>query len=288
MLWLIGQISIFLLIAAMVGFLIGWLLRAIWPSSRSRAREGEMEAALERAGSRIADLEAGLRAKRNAANAAAEQEEAALRRVEQCEAALADLRARGGADAGEVERLRTELNAASRSMDRLHRELAEIKAETMQSSSSAADAPREDPSPRPEPSPPTQGGLFLVQDDEPPTPDLAAESNPDPEPAPLATVDDEEALETIRLAAVAEVTDRFEASADVMPDDLKRIHGVGPALERLLRAMNITTFRQIADFTDDDVELVSAALGRAFPGRITRDDWIGGARALLAEDYPGE
>jgi len=95
-------------------------------------------------------------------------------------------------------------------------------------------------------------------------------------------------LETIRLAAVAEVTARFEASADVMPDDLKRIHGVGPSLERLLRAMNITTFSQIADFTDDDIELVSSALGRAFPGRIRRDDWMGGARALLAEDQPDE
>jgi hypothetical protein len=32
--------------------------------------------------------------------------------------------------------------------------------------------------------------------------------------------------------------------------------------------------------------MVSEALGKAFPDRITRDDWIGGAQALLEE--PGE
>ena len=72
MLWLIGQIALFLLIAALIGFIIGWLLRTVWPSNRDRTRQGELEAALERAGSRISDLEAGLRSKRVAATAAAD------------------------------------------------------------------------------------------------------------------------------------------------------------------------------------------------------------------------
>ena len=52
--------------------------------------------------------------------------------------------------------------------------------------------------------------------------------------------------------------------------------------------MNIRTFRQVATFTDDDVALVEAALGGAFPDRITRDDWRGGARARHLEKYGEE
>jgi predicted flap endonuclease-1-like 5' DNA nuclease len=77
--------------------------------------------------------------------------------------------------------------------------------------------------------------------------------------------------------AAAEVSARFAAAADLEADDLQSIHGIGPVLEGLLQAMNIRTFRQIAAWTADDVALVSAALD-AFPDRIVRDDWIGGAR----------
>ena len=71
----------------------------------------------------------------------------------------------------------------------------------------------------------------------------------------------------------------FEPPAD--RDDLKRIHGIGPRIEDLLNAMGITTFRQIAAFSTDDVARVAAQLP-AFPGRIERDDWIGKARELIA------
>ena len=53
MLWLIGQVAVFLIIAAAIGFIVGWLLRGLWPASGIRIREGELESALERASSRI-------------------------------------------------------------------------------------------------------------------------------------------------------------------------------------------------------------------------------------------
>ncbi|MEM8925425.1 MAG: hypothetical protein AAGD35_18125 [Actinomycetota bacterium] len=67
-------------------------------------------------------------------------------------------------------------------------------------------------------------------------------------------------------------------------DDLKVISGIGPVMERTLNSFGIQTWEQIAAFTPADVEKVSAAI-EAFPGRIERDDWIGGAKALLAQRY---
>ncbi|WP_305096719.1 hypothetical protein [Croceibacterium aestuarii] len=70
------------------------------------------------------------------------------------------------------------------------------------------------------------------------------------------------------------------------PDDLKKIKGVGPKVEKLLHGMGITTFAQIAAWDDADVERVDAALG-TFAGRIARDDWRTQARYLAAGDSAG-
>ena len=65
------------------------------------------------------------------------------------------------------------------------------------------------------------------------------------------------------------------------PDDLKKIGGVGPALEKKLHGLGIYHFWQIADFSADDVAKVDDHLN--FKGRIERDDWIGQAKAFAAE-----
>jgi predicted flap endonuclease-1-like 5' DNA nuclease len=69
------------------------------------------------------------------------------------------------------------------------------------------------------------------------------------------------------------------ASASVN-DDLKNIRGVGPKYEKGLRALGITTYRQIADWTTADIELFAGKL-RIKPERIVREDWVGRARKLL-------
>jgi small subunit ribosomal protein S2 len=63
-------------------------------------------------------------------------------------------------------------------------------------------------------------------------------------------------------------------------DDLKKIGGVGPALERKLNALGVTRYDQIAAFTDEEIEKVDAAL--ATKGRIAGDDWVGQAKTLAA------
>ncbi|MDE2004110.1 MAG: hypothetical protein KGJ25_11320 [Betaproteobacteria bacterium] len=68
------------------------------------------------------------------------------------------------------------------------------------------------------------------------------------------------------------------------PDDLKLIVGVGPALERMLYQLGITNYRQIARWSERDIDEIDARLGE-FPGRIRRDGWVTQARALHRSKY---
>ncbi|MDZ4137340.1 MAG: hypothetical protein U1D66_00485, partial [Erythrobacter sp.] len=73
------------------------------------------------------------------------------------------------------------------------------------------------------------------------------------------------------------------APAPAVADDLTRIKGVGPKLVTLLGELGITSYAQIAAWSDADVERIDAELGR-FKGRITRDQWIEQAKLLAAGD----
>ncbi|MEO8507062.1 MAG: hypothetical protein ABI593_05485 [Betaproteobacteria bacterium] len=63
------------------------------------------------------------------------------------------------------------------------------------------------------------------------------------------------------------------------PDDLKLIVGVGPVLERMLHQLGVTTYRQIARWSERDIDHFDAKLPE-FPGRIRRDAWVTQAREL--------
>ena len=60
-------------------------------------------------------------------------------------------------------------------------------------------------------------------------------------------------------------------------DDLKKIHGIGPVIERVLNRMGTHTFLQIAQWDHTDIERVADKLN-TFPDRIVRDNWIEGAK----------
>jgi large subunit ribosomal protein L21 len=70
-------------------------------------------------------------------------------------------------------------------------------------------------------------------------------------------------------------------ATDAAADDLKKLSGVGPALEKKLVAAGVTTFAQIAGWSDADVAEMDEKL--AFKGRIEREGWIEQAAALAAE-----
>lgn len=62
-------------------------------------------------------------------------------------------------------------------------------------------------------------------------------------------------------------------------DDLMRIRGIGPALERRLHEAGIFHYDQIADWGPAEVAWADQRI-EDFTGRATRDDWVGQARAL--------
>lgn len=66
-------------------------------------------------------------------------------------------------------------------------------------------------------------------------------------------------------------------------DPLQRIKGIGPALEKTLNEMGIYRFHQIASMSDYDINRVAERL-KGFHSRIHREDWIGQARELDAQD----
>jgi predicted flap endonuclease-1-like 5' DNA nuclease len=63
-------------------------------------------------------------------------------------------------------------------------------------------------------------------------------------------------------------------------DDLTIISGIGGWIKEKLNALDIYTFRQIANFNEEDVHTVTDAI-EYFPGRIERDEWILQAQELV-------
>lgn len=62
-------------------------------------------------------------------------------------------------------------------------------------------------------------------------------------------------------------------------DDLKEISGVGPKMEKLLKAFGVQTFYQLSKLDNDGVAALNAKLD-GFAGRIQRDNWVGQAKDL--------
>jgi len=77
-----------------------------------------------------------------------------------------------------------------------------------------------------------------------------------------------------RKAAASKTT----AAVAGATDDLKKLSGVGPALEKKLHDAGVTTFAQIAAWSDADVTEMDEKL--SFKGRIEREGWIAQAKDL--------
>ncbi|MBM4187136.1 MAG: hypothetical protein FJ206_07470 [Gemmatimonadetes bacterium] len=91
----------------------------------------------------------------------------------------------------------------------------------------------------------------------------------------------------LEMARLRREIERASQSAPERQDDLKRISGIGPAIERLLGDLGIRSVRQIAAWSEDDVDAVARQLG-AFRDRIRRDRWVDQAKAIVAEANDSE
>lgn len=94
--------------------------------------------------------------------------------------------------------------------------------------------------------------------------------------------------EIIGAGAAEEVSDAtpIAGEAESGGDDLRRIKGVGPKLVALLSGLGITSYAQIAAWTEADIDRIDAQLG-TFAGRIRRDSWVEQAGFLAADDQAG-
>ncbi len=80
--------------------------------------------------------------------------------------------------------------------------------------------------------------------------------------------------------AVGAADEAAAAPAPAADDDLTRMRGVGPKLAAELHEMGLTSFAQIAELTEENLQQISNRL-TAFKDRPMRDDWIGQARSLM-------
>ena len=74
--------------------------------------------------------------------------------------------------------------------------------------------------------------------------------------------------------------DRIGIAKKEEADDLTIISGIGGWIQEKLNALDIYTFRQISNFTKEDIVTVTEAI-EYFPGRIERDEWILQAQELV-------
>ena len=70
----------------------------------------------------------------------------------------------------------------------------------------------------------------------------------------------------------------FDASKDTA-DDLKKVKGIGPQMEKTLNQIGIFTFAQVSRMTEKEYNLLDS-ITKSFPGRAQRDDWAGQAKKL--------
>ena len=91
-----------------------------------------------------------------------------------------------------------------------------------------------------------------------------------------------------KAAAKADAAPKAEAAPKKgkaqAADDIKMIGGVGPALEKKLNALGVTSLKQIAEWTAEDIERIDTEL--SFKGRIEREEWVQQAKDLLAGKPP--
>lgn len=81
-----------------------------------------------------------------------------------------------------------------------------------------------------------------------------------------------------KKAAAPKAEAKVAPKAAAGADDLKKLSGVGPALEKKLLENGVATFAQIAAWTEADIAEFDEKL--SFKGRIEREGWVDQAKEL--------
>lgn len=138
-----------------------------------------------------------------------------------------------------------------------------------------ADTPS-NPAPAPVPASPPMTAVSQSPSPAGTPPPVKPESSPAPASAAGPTTDTGSAPDAGGAATPASEPSPTVSTPAASSDDLTKIKGIGPVLREKLNKLGINSFRQIADFTPDDIARVDAVLD--FPGRIEREQWVEQAR----------
>jgi len=107
------------------------------------------------------------------------------------------------------------------------------------------------------------------------------------EQAPVEFEATEAPAEEVPAETAAPVVDEklgvIYKSAPAETDDLKKISGVGPVLEKKLNEFGVYKYEQIEQWSADNVTEFDDLL--SFKGRIERDNWLDQAKELKEEKY---
>ena len=92
---------------------------------------------------------------------------------------------------------------------------------------------------------------------------------PNPDPTPL------------KVQPAGKKPATLKAARKSGADNLKRIKGVGPKLEKLLNSLGFFHFDQVASWSENEMAWVDQNL-EGFIGRATRDNWVAQAKELMS------
>ncbi len=114
---------------------------------------------------------------------------------------------------------------------------------------------------------------------EPVKPEPAPKAETKPAPAPTPAAETSAAADSDN--ADADKPETLAGPRGDKADDLKKIKGVGPKLEKLLNSLGFYHFDQIANWSTDEIAWVDENL-EGFRGRVSRDNWVDQAKQLAA------
>ncbi|MDX8530448.1 proton-conducting membrane transporter [Mesorhizobium sp. VK25A] len=183
---------------------------------------------------------------------------------------------------GELDSLRGDLDRTRSERDRLRADSDRLKGEL-----DACGRARADLESRLRDTPSAKGGADKAATPAPAalmsTPGTATSAAPKAAPAKSAAAKKPAATKAAapkKAAATAAKKTAAPKAATGNADNLRRLIGIGPVNERLLKGLGVTTYAQIAAWTDGDVKRVEEVLN--FDGRIAREKWIEQAKLLAA------
>ena len=240
--YLITQTFVALLVAGLLGLLLGWYLARIGAASARSALLARLKNAEDDVHALRGEVDVAVNARGSA--------EAEQQRLADELAALQASGKQGAVDANELADLRTRLKRAEDDAKSLRGEL-----EAARQARSNAEAEHRRLADE-------LAAMQGLQDGQ--AADVAAS-----EPTPRI------------LAAVAQAAASLaQDTGDAEPDDLQQIKGIGPKIADRLNELGVLRLQQIAEWTPENIDWVNQHL--KFKGRIEREEWIPQAKALIA------